>query len=163
MLGDIERQLKYEQDSDADAVAAKLQAVLTEAANGSADTTKAKALISRMFGEVRDYIEAQKSVQTRGLGGKYKNWLRALPSDVAAVIAMRECVNLCLNNYYDQILKTQEALGAAVTGALISILEPLSNCAESGYSTLAPSSNSVSGRDVTLAAVAVAAAAALLL
>ena len=60
MLGDIERQLKYEQDSDADAVAAKLQAVLTEAANGSADTSKAKALVSRMFGEVRDYIEAQK-------------------------------------------------------------------------------------------------------
>ena len=82
----------------------------------------------------------------------------------AVVSACPTCpVNLCLNNYYDQILQTQEALGAAVTGALISILEPLSNCAESGYSTLAPSSNSVSGRDVTLAAVAVAAAAALLL
>ena len=108
MLGDIERQLKYEQDSDADAVAAKLQAVLTEAANGSADTSKAKALISRMFGEVRDYIEAQKSVQTRGLGGKYKNWLRALPSDVAAVIAMRECINLCLNNTRGATIRIQD-------------------------------------------------------
>lgn len=108
MLGDIERQLKYEEESDSNAVAAKLQKVLTEAAEGSADTTKAKALMSRIFGEVRDNIEATKAVPTRGPGGKYKNWLRAIPSDVAAVIAIRDCINWCANSKSDHPVRVQD-------------------------------------------------------
>jgi hypothetical protein len=96
MLGDIERQLNFEESTDTEAAVAKLNALLQEAAAGSADTTRAAALISRMYGAVVQRIDEHKAATTRGVGGKYRNWLRALPSDVAAVIAIRECIQVCM-------------------------------------------------------------------
>lgn len=72
-------------------------------------------------------------------------------------------VNVCLNKYYDELLQTQEALGAAVSANLASLLAPVSTCAESGYSTLAPRDSGVSAHGASVALAAVAAAAALLL
>ena len=71
-------------------------------------------------------------------------------------------VNFCLNNYYDELLQSEEQLGAALSGALASIISPISRCAESGYSTSAPDANGVSGRGVAVAAAALAAVAVLL-
>lgn len=48
-----------------------------------------------MCGEVAQRLQATAEVATRGLGGKYKKWLRALPTDVAAIIAIRECIRMC--------------------------------------------------------------------
>jgi len=96
MLGDIERQLNFEESTDTEAAVAKLNALLQEAAAGSADTTRASALISRMYEAVVQRIDEHKAATTRGVGGKYRNWLRALPSDVAAVIAIRECIQVCM-------------------------------------------------------------------
>lgn len=55
-------------------------------------------------------------------------------------------INFCLNKYYDELLQTQEALGAAVTSTLAALLAPVTTCSESGYSTLAPRANDVCGR-----------------
>jgi len=48
-----------------------------------------------MCAAVQDQLTLAADSKTRGLGGKYKGWLRALPRDVAAVIAIRECIRLC--------------------------------------------------------------------
>lgn len=72
-------------------------------------------------------------------------------------------INFCLNKYYDELLQTEEALGAAVSSTIASLLAPVSTCSESGYSTLAPRANGAAERGAAVAMVAVAAAAALLL
>lgn len=98
MLGDKERQLQYEQDSDATAQAARLQTLLIESREGSVELPRASTLISRMYAEVMRELEATAAIKTRGVGGKYKTWLRALPLDVAAVISIRECIKLCTSH-----------------------------------------------------------------
>lgn len=50
---------------------------------------RGKALIGRMFADVQKSIEAEQAKVIRGVGGKVRGWLRKIPSDVAAVIALR--------------------------------------------------------------------------
>lgn len=90
-----EAQLKYELDSDASAQAERLQALIKSSREGNPELPRAHALIGRMCEVVQDELRAACEVQTRGIGGKYKKWLRALPTDVAAVIAIRECIRMC--------------------------------------------------------------------
>lgn len=90
-----ERQLAYENESDSAAQAARLQTLLTESKAGVLELPRTSVLISRIFESVRIELEAIAAVKTRGAGGKYKTWLRALPLDVAAMIAIRECIKLC--------------------------------------------------------------------
>jgi len=71
-------------------------------------------------------------------------------------------INFCLNNYYDELLQSQESLGVAISSVLIPILSPIMSCAEAGYTTGAPNSNSVAGRGVAVAMVAFAALIALM-
>ena len=112
MLGDQERQLAYEQEADAAAQAARLQTLLTESREGSLELPRASVLISRMFDGVRQELEAVASVQTRGLGGKYKTWLRALPLDVAALISIRECIKLCISHTHKTHVHGQDLCAA---------------------------------------------------
>ena len=88
-------QLQYELSSDENAQAARLNALIKASADGNVDLPKAHALVGRMLSVVRAELQRTAEVQTRGMGGKYKKWLRALPLDVAAVIAIRECIRLC--------------------------------------------------------------------
>ena len=88
-------QLKYELDSDSDAQAQRLRQLIEASQKGDVELPRAHALIGRMCAAVAENISAAAAVKTRGLGGKYKAWLRALPVDVAAVIAIRECIRLC--------------------------------------------------------------------
>ena len=95
MLGDREKEFEHEESADAAAQAARLKTLLTESAEGSVELPRASLLISRMYGEVQRNLELIASIPTRGQGGKYKSWLRAIPSGTAAVIAIRECIQLC--------------------------------------------------------------------
>lgn len=108
MLGDQERQLAYEQESDAAAQAARLQTLLTESREGGLELPRASALISRMFEGVRLELEATAATITRGMGGKYKSWLRALPLDVAALISIRECIKLCVSHTHNTHVHGQD-------------------------------------------------------
>ena len=90
-----ELQLKYEQEHDEAFAAAKLEELRRSAKEGDLQLPKATALIIRLHTEVQAHIDAEVAVKTRGIGGKFKAWLRALPSDVAALIAVRECIHMC--------------------------------------------------------------------
>ena len=72
-------------------------------------------------------------------------------------------INFCLNKYYDELLNTQEALGAAVTSSLAGLLAPISKCAESGYVIPDPASSGVPAPAIAAAMAGVAAFTALLL
>lgn len=72
-------------------------------------------------------------------------------------------INFCLNKYYDELLESEAALGAAVTSSLASLISPVSKCSEAGYVPPASQSSGVAARGAVLAMAAVAAVAALLL
>lgn len=90
-----EVQLQSELDSDSEAQARRLQELIKASKEGDPELPRAHALIGRMCASVQDLLEQAAAEKTRGLGGKYKGWLRALPKDVAAVIAIRECIRMC--------------------------------------------------------------------
>lgn len=88
-------QLQYELDTDTEAQAHRLKELIASAQKGDADLPRAHALIGRMCGAVQESLERTANETTRGLAAKYKSWLRALPSEVAAVISIRECIRMC--------------------------------------------------------------------
>lgn len=90
-----EEQLQHEIETDTEAQAARLRALIDAAKGGDVELPRAHALIGRMAAQVAECIASAAAVKTRGLGGKYKGWVRALPTDVAAVIAIRECIRMC--------------------------------------------------------------------
>lgn len=57
---------------------------------------KTKLLIGNAFPIVRDYIEAEQAKTIRGAGARVRNWLRAVPADVAAVLALNASLRLAL-------------------------------------------------------------------
>ncbi len=90
-----EEQFQYELDSDTEAQAQLLRNLIESSQKGDVELPRAQALVGRMLAEVADCIADAAATKTRGLGAKYKKWLRALPTDVAAVIAIRECIRMC--------------------------------------------------------------------
>lgn len=90
-----EAQLKYELDSDSEAQAKRLRDLIEGSRKGDTELPRAHALIGRMADVVSEKLQAVAAEKTRGAGGKYKTWIRALPTDVAAVIAIRECIRMC--------------------------------------------------------------------
>lgn len=94
-MHDRDAQLKYEIESDNDAQAQRLRELIDASRKGDPELPRAHALIGRMCGEVGKQLEAVTETVTRGVGGKFKSWLRALPNDVASVIAIRECIRMC--------------------------------------------------------------------
>lgn len=89
------KQIAFELDSDATAAATRLAELRKKANAGDVELPRANALVSRMFEYVREHLAAEQQIDVRGVGAKYKSWLRALPADVAAVIAIWECVGQC--------------------------------------------------------------------
>ncbi len=90
-----EEQFKYELESDNDAQAERLRNLIEASHKGDVELPRAHALVGRMMESVATQIKEYADIKTRGVGGKYKTWLRALPTDVAAVIAIRECIRMC--------------------------------------------------------------------
>lgn len=91
----LDKQLQYEMDTDEVAAAARLEELRKAGASGDVDTPRAHAFISSLYAKVQTDIENAIAVPTRGFGGKFKGWMRAVPSDVAAVLAIRTCIELC--------------------------------------------------------------------
>lgn len=90
-----EEQFQYELESDTEAQALHLRNLIESSKKGDVELPRAHALVGRMLEAVSSELKAVAEVKTRGQGGKYKGWLRALPIDVASVIAVRECIRMC--------------------------------------------------------------------
>ncbi|QDH84545.1 putative RNA polymerase [Achromobacter phage vB_AxyP_19-32_Axy21] len=91
-------QLQYEIDNDVAAAAARLHALKKAAAEGDLSLPRAKRFLARAFADVAAHIDNTKAVATRGRGGKFKGWLRRIPTDVAAVIAIRTALQLAMTS-----------------------------------------------------------------
>jgi DNA-directed RNA polymerase len=93
-----EQQLKLEVEADVEAAATKLVALQDAAASGDVNTSKAQRLIARLYSDVAGFIDTAKAQRSAGTAAKYRNWLRAVPSDLAAVISIREVISQCGNS-----------------------------------------------------------------
>lgn len=88
-------QLQYELDSDAAAAAERLKALTEAARDGDAEAPRAQRLTAQMHSVVVELLQKDIDVKTRGVGGKYKAWMRRIGAEKAALIAIRECIQLC--------------------------------------------------------------------
>lgn len=91
-----EEQLRFEEESDSVAAAERLAKLRLEAAQGSIELPRASAYIARAFSEISESLEAAKAAKGSGSGSKYKGWLRKVPTDVAALIALREGIRMAM-------------------------------------------------------------------
>jgi len=91
-----DQQLQYEIESDSTAAAERLEALRCEASAGDVNLPRAQKFVARAYTQVKQSLDDALAVKTRGVGGKFKNWLRGVPTDVAAVIALRECIAQCV-------------------------------------------------------------------
>ena len=87
-----EAQLKYEMEQDAAASAARLEALQASALDGDVNLPKASRFIGRAYAAVKESMQREQLVPRRGPGAKFGKWLKALDLDVAAVLAIRECI-----------------------------------------------------------------------
>lgn len=90
-----EAQLQYEIESDNEAQALRLAELIKASHSGDTELPRAHALIGSMLEGVQAELQKTCDSKTRGMGAKYRSWLRALPLDVAALIAVRECIRMC--------------------------------------------------------------------
>lgn len=108
-----EAQLRYEIEADNEAAAAQLERLQRESTEGMVDHPRATRFIAAAFGKVRDIIKEYQDTPTRGRGGIFKNWLRQVPAEIAAVIAIRECISQC-TSYRTNQPATVQALALAI-------------------------------------------------
>jgi len=93
----VDDQIAAENADSVDAEASAIKALHENLGQGNIDKLpKAKLLIANLFPHVLASIEADQQVVARGRSAKCKGWLRAIPADVASVIAMRCALRLVL-------------------------------------------------------------------
>jgi DNA-directed RNA polymerase len=110
-------QLKHEIASDAQASAQRLAQLREDAAKGSADIPHAQRVISQFHSGVEEHIAAEMAVMTRGPGGKLKGWLRQIPGEVAALLAIRECIHAVST----PTLRNSNSAGASLQHLLVQL------------------------------------------
>lgn len=93
-----EAQLQYEIQADNEAAAAQLERLQRESSEGKVDHPRANRFIAAAYGKVKLLIQQAQDVQTRGRGGIFKGWLRKVPADIAAIVAIRECIAQCTSH-----------------------------------------------------------------
>lgn len=112
----ILEQDELEHRTDVEYGAERLRKLLQEARDGNLELPRASRIIRGAFDEVCQGIEEHKETVTRGPGAKYRNWLRAVPTEVAALISIRVVLKACLvvnrnGGYYSTLQNMAEDIG----------------------------------------------------
>src|SRR5690625_1839612 len=92
----ILEQDELEHRTDAEYGAAQLRKLIEEAQKGSIDHPRASRIIRGCFDEVCEHIDDHKTTTTRGIGAKFKRWLRSVETETIALISIREVIKSCL-------------------------------------------------------------------
>lgn len=94
------QQIELEVSADHAATANAIKEHAEIVARGDIDKLpRGNALIARMFGAVKAHIEGEQQKTARGQGAHLKGWLRRIPADVAAVIALRTTLAKVLQDH----------------------------------------------------------------
>jgi DNA-directed RNA polymerase len=93
-----EEQREWEESTDLTARVNALQRLKSDSLKGKNNLPRARALLGAILPEVEQHLAESLDVRSYGTGGKYKDWVRQLPTNVAAVIAIQHCVRLLSGN-----------------------------------------------------------------
>lgn len=116
LANSILEQDDLEHRTDIEYGAERLRNLLEEAAAGNLELPRASRIISGSFEAVHNYIDEHKETTTRGAGAKYRNWLRAVPTDVVALVSIRVVLKACLvvnrsGGYFSTLQNMAEDIG----------------------------------------------------
>lgn len=92
----IQRQHDEEVRSDLEYSTSKLLELKQEAHSGNVDLPHANRIVAEYFEKVCVVIDHDKASKARGVGGRYRNWLRSVPTEVIALISIRVCLKRCM-------------------------------------------------------------------
>lgn len=109
-----DQQIKHEEDTDSAAAAERLESLRASAQDGDVTLPRAQRFIARAYADVKQSLDDAIAVKTRGVGGKFKGWLRKVPTDVAAVLALKECLACVIAGTRNNSPVTIQVLGLAV-------------------------------------------------
>lgn len=87
------KQLQYEIECDTAAAAKRLAELRSASRSGDLEVPRAARLIARIHGEVQQRIQDTQDARVFGIGAKFRGWLRKVPAEIAAIIAIRECIH----------------------------------------------------------------------
>lgn len=92
-----ERELQLQREVAADAAAQKqaVRSLIERAKAGGIQHPRASAIVKSVLDNVVIELDLIKDDASRGIGGLYKNWMRAASSEVQALISIRECIRAC--------------------------------------------------------------------
>lgn len=110
-LNSREVQLRNEIQADNEAAVDKLKAWMQEATEGSVEHPRSRRFVSAAYTKVAKIIQEYQDAKTRGRGGMYRSWLRAIPAETAAVIAIRECIRQCTGHKEATVQSLTSSIG----------------------------------------------------
>jgi DNA-directed RNA polymerase len=85
------QQEQYEIDTDTIAAAERLRELHAQFSAGVVELPRTQAFIARAYGDVKASLDAALAPGSMS-SGKYFTWMRKLPTELSAVIALRECI-----------------------------------------------------------------------
>lgn len=93
----VAQQIASEEAADAAAEVAAIKQLDEYLAAGNIDRLpRAKLLLGNVFPHVLEHIEKEQQRRGAGPGAHLRTWLRSIPADVAAVMAIRTCMRIIL-------------------------------------------------------------------
>lgn len=87
-----QEQYQYEVDSDNAAAAAKLEQLRKDALAGDITLPRAQRFMAHAYSEVSLSLQAVQESKARGVGGRVRGWIKALPLEVVTALSIRVCV-----------------------------------------------------------------------
>jgi DNA-directed RNA polymerase len=87
-----QEQYQYEVESDNAAVADKLSQLRKSALAGDITLPRVQKFMAHAYGEVSLHLQAVQESKARGIGGKVRQWVKALPLDVVTALSIRLCI-----------------------------------------------------------------------
>lgn len=122
----IERQIALEESYITAGINRSKNLVRNAIESGNVTTLPvAQRMIASAYDTVAAEIEAIKATKASGVGGRYRAFIRLVPTDVLSVIALTTCLNMMVSvgnhSTYSTAQAVMSSLGRAVQAELLSI------------------------------------------
>lgn len=90
-----QEQYQLEVEADASAAAARLEELRQAALAGDITLPRAQRYMAHAYTEVRKSLSEVYASKSRGVGGKVRGWIKALPIELVAALSIRVVMQLC--------------------------------------------------------------------
>jgi DNA-directed RNA polymerase len=106
-----QEQYQYEVESDTAAAAAKLEQLRKDALEGDITLPRAQRFMASAYSEVSLSLAAVQESKARGVGGRVRSWIKAIPLEVVTALSIRVCVRALSMRYANKPVTLQSLAG----------------------------------------------------